>query len=52
VPDLDGVDAVPVRALAARQQEQDRGRDGAAVDLARIAEGLAVVTALDRKSVV
>src|SRR6202158_4157746 len=45
VPDLDRVDAVPVRALAARQQEQDRGRSGAAVDRAGIAEGLAVVPA-------
>ncbi len=45
VPDLDGVDAVPVRALAARQQEIDRGRGGAAVDHAGIAEGLAVVAA-------
>ena len=26
VPDLDGIDAMPVRALAARQQEIDRGR--------------------------
>ena len=31
VPDLGGIDAVPVRALAARQQEIDRGRGGAAV---------------------
>ena len=30
VPDLGGIDAVPMRALAARQQEIDRGRGGAA----------------------
>src|SRR5581483_3633644 len=45
VPDLDGVDAVPVRALAAGQQEQDGGRSGAAVMAARVAEGLAVMPA-------
>ena len=45
VPDLDRVDAVPVRALAARQQKQDRGRGGAAVDHTGIAEGLAIVPA-------
>ena len=45
VPDLDRVDAVPVRALAARQQELDRGGGGAAVDVARVAKGLAIVPA-------
>ena len=34
VPDLDGIDAMPVRALAARQQEIDRGRTRAAVGVA------------------
>jgi len=29
-----------MRALAARQQEQDRGRGGAAVDLARVSESI------------
>src|SRR5665213_3193824 len=38
VPDLGGVDTMPVRALAARQQEIDRGGGGAAVDDARIAD--------------
>src|SRR5208283_1939441 len=46
MPDLDGIDAMPVRAFAARQQEIDRGGGGAAVDHARVAERLAVVAAL------
>src|SRR5258707_214229 len=45
VPDLDRVDSMPVRAFAAGEQEQDRGRGGAAVDLAGIAESLAVMPA-------
>ena len=31
VPDLDGVDAMPVRASPARQQKENRGRGGAAL---------------------
>src|SRR5712691_225401 len=44
--DLDRIDAMPVRALAARQQEIDRGRGGArTVDRAWVAEGLAKMAA-------
>ena len=47
VPSLDSVDAVPVRALTARQQEIDRGRGGAtAIHGASVAERLAIVPAL------
>src|SRR6185437_7876107 len=46
MPDLDRIDAVPVRALAARQQEIDRGGKGAAIGIAvRVAKRLAVVAA-------
>ncbi len=45
MPDFGGINAMPVRALAARQQKIDRGRSGAAVDLPRIAERLAEMTA-------
>jgi len=44
VPDLVGIDPVPVRALAGLQQEVDR-RSGAA-PFARCAEGLDLVSAL------
>ena len=47
VPDLDRIDPVPVRALAAREQEIDRRRGGTpAVDRAAVPERLAVVSAL------
>ena len=46
VPRLRRIDAMPVRALAARQQEIDRGRGSAAVDRRRIAERLAEMPAL------
>src|SRR5690606_35176166 len=47
VPGFDRIDTVPVRALATRQQEIDRGRAGAAgVIGADVAEGLAVMPAL------
>src|SRR6185437_3399648 len=47
VPDLDRINAVPVRAFATCQQEIDRGGEGAAVGIAaRIAKGLAVMAAL------
>src|SRR6185503_8381363 len=46
MPDLDRVDAVPVRAFAAGEQEQDRGRRRSAADQTRVAEGLAIVAAL------
>ena len=45
MPDLHRVDAMPMRALAAREQEIDRGRGRAAVDHAGIAEGLAEMPA-------
>src|ERR1700722_595237 len=41
MPDFDRIDAVPVRAFAARQQKIDRGRCRAsALDLARVAKHL------------
>jgi len=47
VPHLGGIDPVPVRALAARQQEIDRGRGrAAAVDAPGVAESLAEMSAL------
>src|ERR1043166_1099543 len=46
VPDLDRINPMPVRALAAREQEIDRGRGGAAVDRQRIAKGLAKMAPL------
>jgi hypothetical protein len=46
VPDLDGIDPMPVRALAAREQEIDRGRKRASVDRAGMAEGFAKMAAL------
>src|SRR4029078_11051355 len=47
VPDLDGVDAVPVRTLAARQQEMDRGRPRPAICVcAGIAKRLLIMRAL------
>src|SRR5579864_635392 len=47
VPDLGGIDPMPVRALAARQQKIDRGRCGAGVlDLPHIAKHLAEMAAL------
>src|SRR5207248_2771930 len=46
VPDLDRVEAMPMRALAAREQEMDRGRRRAsALDAARVAKRLAEVPA-------
>src|SRR5215510_8478830 len=44
VPDLGRVDPMPVRTLAARQQEVDRGRGGA-VTCDRVAEGFAEMSA-------
>src|SRR4029079_8061819 len=47
VPDLHGIDAMPVRALAARQQEIDRVRSRAAVGVrVWIAKRLAIMPAL------
>ena len=46
VPDLGGVDAVPVRGLALGQQIEDRGHRAAAAVLGGVAEGLAKVAAL------
>ena len=46
VPDFDRIDAVPVRAFAARQQEINRRGGGAAVNDTRIAERLALMPAL------
>jgi hypothetical protein len=47
MPDLGGVDAMPMRALAAREQEIDRSREGAgAVAFSLVAEGLAEMSAL------
>src|SRR5512147_2143465 len=47
VPDLGGIDAMPVRALAARQQEVDRGRRRAAIAaISRIAKRLAKMATL------
>jgi hypothetical protein len=43
VPDLDRVDAVPVRALTAREQEIDGGGEDPSIDRARVAERLAIV---------
>ena len=46
VPDLDGIDLVPMRALAAREQEIDRGRcRSAIVQRSSIPEGLAKMSA-------
>jgi hypothetical protein len=45
-PDFDRIDAVPVRAFAARQQEINRRGGGAAVNDTRIAERLAIMPAL------
>jgi hypothetical protein len=51
MPDLDRVDAMPVRALAARQQEIDRGRNRASVLIkARVAKGLAKMSAFGMRS--
>src|SRR4029077_4075564 len=45
--DLDGINAMPVRALALRQQEIDRGGSRAAVGIgARVAKRLAIMPAL------
>jgi hypothetical protein len=41
VPDLDGIDTMPVRAFAAREQEIDRRRCGAAIDRVAIAKRFA-----------
>src|SRR5262249_3341110 len=46
VPDFDRVDPVPVRALAARQQKENRGGSRAAFNLPRVAKGFAIVPAL------
>jgi hypothetical protein len=47
VPAFGRVDLVPMRALAAREQIVDRGRDRArTVHPARVAEGLAIMSAL------
>ena len=47
VPDLDGVDAMPVRALAARQQEINRGRSRTPAGIhAGIAKRLAIIARL------
>ena len=46
VPDFDRIDPVPMRALAARQEKIDRGRDGtSAVHRFAISKSLAVVPA-------
>jgi hypothetical protein len=45
VPYLDGIDAVPMRALASPQQEINRRRCGAAIQLKRIAERFAKLPA-------
>jgi len=46
MPDLDGIDAVPVRALLARQQEIDRCRSRASVGVGtRIVKGFAIMAA-------
>jgi hypothetical protein len=39
VPDFDRVDRVPVRALTARQEKENRGGSRAAFNLPRVAEG-------------
>src|SRR4051812_27308243 len=46
MPDLDRVDAMPVRAFAACKQEIDRGRNGTAIDRPGIAKRLAEMSAL------
>jgi hypothetical protein len=46
VPHLRGIDAMPRRGLAGREQVQDRGHSAAAAALADVPEGLAEVTAL------
>ena len=46
VPDLNGIDPMPMRALAAREQEIDRRRSGAPIDAAAIAKGLAKMPTL------
>src|SRR5215467_8436686 len=46
VPDFDRVDPMPMRAFAARQQKENRGGGGAAVNLPWVAEGFAIVPAL------
>src|SRR5262249_39628336 len=47
MPDLDRIDAMPVRAVAAPEQEIDRGRMRAAIAVdGLVAEGLAIVAAL------
>src|SRR5262249_38766695 len=47
MPDLDGIDLVPMGALAMREQEIDRGRSRTrAAHRSRVAEGLAIVSAL------
>src|SRR6516165_11319802 len=46
VPDLGGIDSMPVRAVAARQEVVDRGGTRAAARVAvRVAKRLAIVTA-------
>lgn len=46
MPDLDRVDAMPVRAFAAREQEIDRGRNGASIRIeARVAKSFAKMPA-------
>ena len=46
MPDLNGINAVPVRALAALQQKVDGGRTGAAVGTGLVAKGLAKMPTL------
>jgi len=46
VPDLDRIDAMPVRALPARQQVIDRGRVRALALVSAIAECFAEMSAL------
>src|SRR5262249_12035012 len=46
VPDFDRVDPVPARALAARQQKENRSGSRAAFNLPRVAKGFAIVPAL------
>src|SRR5258708_35463288 len=47
MPDLHRIDTMPVRTLAARQQEIDRGGEGASIGVAaRVAKRLAIVAAL------
>ena len=46
VPDLDGIDPVPMGDFAGRQQKIDRGGDGPAIVIHRISKRLAIVPTL------